>query len=110
MHSILILNRRETFNVKNAALTHAHTQQDSPTFPLYTEVMSKGKAKPEEGEGSPEVPQKKLTEDLKELNLPTAEETPTVPKQKHSVENMQQMDITNSEVFNLMFVNKERNQ
>ena len=73
--------------------------------------MGKGKAKaseakPEEGEGSPEVPQKKLTEeDLKELNLPTAEETPSVPKQNLSVEDMQLMGLsTDSEVFNLIFV------
>ena len=69
--------------------THTHTQQDSPTFPLYTDMMGKGKAKAEEGEGSPEVPQKKLTEeDLKEMYVPTAEEIPTVPKQSEDVQQM----------------------
>jgi hypothetical protein len=86
---------------------HLHTQQDSSIFPLYTEVMGKGKpkakqgeAKAEEGEGSPEVPQKKLMEeDLKELNLPTADEISPVPKPSHTAEDMQQMGLsTDSEV------------
>jgi hypothetical protein len=59
----------------------------SPIFPLYyTEMMDKGKSKAEEGKGSPDVcmPQKKLAEeDLKELNLPTAEEVPTVPNREN---------------------------
>ena len=39
-------------------------QEDSPyIFPLYTEVMGKGKPKAEEGDRSqPEVPHKQLTE------------------------------------------------
>ena len=63
--------------------------------------MGKGKAKAEEGEGSPEVPQKQLTEeDLKELNLPMAEEIPTVPKQNLSAEDMQLMGLSpDSEVW-----------
>ena len=63
---------------------HTHTQQDSnsPTFPLYTEVMGKGQPMGDEGEVSPELPQKTLTdEDLKELELPTAEEIPVLPPQ-----------------------------
>jgi hypothetical protein len=52
-----------------------------------------------------EVPQKHLTEeDIKELNLPTAEEVPTstVPKQSLTAEDMQQMGLsTDSEVWDV---------
>ena len=60
-----------------------------------------GEAKPEEGERLSEVSQKQLTEkDLKELILPTAEETPTVPKQNLSAEDMQLMGLSpDSEVW-----------
>ena len=99
--------------MKNATLTHhsykathTHTQQDSPTFPLYTEVMGKGKseaseAEPEEGEESPKMSQKQLMEEeTKELNLSTAEEIPTVPKQNLSAEDMQLMGLSpDSEVM-----------
>jgi hypothetical protein len=62
--------------------------------------VEEGEANADEGDGSPEVPQKQLTEeDLKELNLPTAEEIPTVPKQSLTAEDMQQMGLsTDSEV------------
>ena len=75
---------------------HTHINQDSPTFPLYTEVMGKGNSKAEEGDGSqPEVPQKQLTqEDLKELNLPTDEEVPSVPQQNLTNEDIQQMVLS----------------
>jgi hypothetical protein len=65
---------------------------------------NEGEAKAYEGDGSPEVPLKKLTEeDLKELNLPGADEIPTVPKQSLTAEDMQEMGLsTHSEV--LMFV------
>ena len=69
MHSFLFPKYYEECYPYTLRHTYTHTQQDSPTFPLYTEVMSKGKAKAGEGEakaaednGSPEVPQKKLTE------------------------------------------------
>ena len=70
--------------------THIPPQEDSPcTFPLYTEVMGKGKAKAEEG-AQPEVPKKQLTEeDLKELNLPMYGEVPTVPQQNPTTEDIQ---------------------
>ncbi len=108
--------------VLNATLTYhnATHMQDSPIFPLYTDVMNKGKPKAEEGDASlpevpqPEVPQKQLTEeDIKELNLPTAEEIPTVPKQSLTAEDMQQMGLsTDSEVWiaNFRTMNKGGNQ
>ena len=73
-----------------------HTQQDSPTFPLYTEVMGKEKPNTVEGDGSqPELPQKQLTEeDLKELNLPTDEEVPSVPQQNLTTEDIQHMALS----------------
>jgi hypothetical protein len=62
-------------------------------------MVDKGKPKAEEGEGSPDVcmPQKKLAEeDLKELNLRTAEKVTTVPKpwQNLTIEDMQQMGLS----------------
>ena len=84
--------------------------QDSPTFPLYTEVMNKGTPKTEEGDGSkpntlhkqqlteglqPEVSQKQLTEeDIKELDLTTAEEIPSVPQQNLTTEDIQQLALS----------------
>ena len=48
-------------------------------FPLYTEVMGKGKAK---GDGSqPEVPQKQFTHWQEDMNLSRNEEVLTVPEQ-----------------------------
>ena len=87
-----------------------HMMQDSPTFPLYTEVMNKGTPKAEEGDGSkpdtlhkqqltegsqPEVPQKQLTkEDIKELDLTTSEEIPSVPQQNLITEDIQQLALS----------------
>ena len=57
--------------------------------------MGKGKPRRVEGDGSPEVPQKQLTEeDLKNLNVPTDEEAPTVPQQNLTTEDIQQMDLS----------------
>ena len=85
-----------TYTTPHHTHTPFHVHQDSPTFPLYTEVMGKGKHKAEEGDGSqPEVPQKKLMdEDLKELNLPTDEDVPTVPQQNLTTEDIQQMALS----------------
>ena len=83
--------------------------QDSPTFPLYSEVMNKGIPKAEGGDGSqtdmlqkqvsegsqPEVPQKQDTEeDIKELDLATAEEIPSVPQQNLTTEDIQKMALS----------------
>ena len=93
--------------------THTHIDQESPTSPLYTEIMGKGKPKGEEGDdgSQPEVPQKQLTqEDLRELNLPTDEEVPSVPQQNLTTEDIQQMSLS-TEVFmftaSFLAVNKE---
>ena len=76
--------------------THTHIDQESPTSPLYTEIMGKGKPKGEEGDGSqPEVPQKQFTQEgLRELNLPTDEEVPSVPQQNLTTEDIQQMALS----------------
>lgn len=98
--------------------------QDSPTFPLYTEVMNKGTPKAEEGDGSqadvlqkqltegsqPEVPQKQLTEeDIKELDLPTAEETPSVPQQNLTTEDIQQLALSMEVLIPSHAMNKKEN-
>ena len=61
----------------------AHMQSDSPTFPLYTEVMGKGKTTAREGEEvKPDLPQKKLSvQEVRELNSVTEEDIPDVPEQ-----------------------------
>ena len=86
--------------------------QDSPTFPLYTEVMNKGTPKAEEGDGSQaetlqkqvtdidgsqlEVSQKQLTEEyIKEQDLTTSKEIPSVPQQNLTTEDIQQMNLSN---------------
>ena len=57
--------------------------------------MGKVKPKVVEGDSSPDVPQKQLTEqDLKDLSVLTDEEVPTVPQQNMTTEDIQQMDLS----------------
>ena len=64
--------------------------QNSPTFPLYSEIMCKGKPKAGERNWSqPEVTKKQLTE--KELNLLTDEGVPTIPQQDLTTQDTEQM-------------------
>ena len=74
-----------------------HTQSDSPTFPLYTEVMGKGKTTAREGEE--DLPQKKLSvQEVRELNLMTEEDIPAVPEQNLTEEDFRKLDLSSVSV------------
>ena len=72
-----------------------HTQSDSPTFPLYTEVMGRGKTTAREGEGDkPDLPQKKLpVQEVRELNLMTEEDISDVPEQNLTEEGFRKLGV-----------------
>ena len=79
------------FNVRVTSVYRA-LAEDSPANALYTEVMGKLKPKVVEGDSSPDVPQKQLTEE--DLDVLMDEEVPTVPQQNVTTEDIQRMDLS----------------